>query len=141
MWIIKIIKIIKIICLLTSSDTKRTLMHVFLFTHSVKLELVSTFNMYPEYTQPQLTFLALVPWPWATLNYIARKDDFRRFSWQKQAEIWKLSLAFQFQKNGWIIKFNKIKYLLFLGIFSLYIQNVLWVPLVYNIAQIKRLND
>ena len=35
-----------------SSDTKRTLMHLFLFTNS-------GFNIYAEYTQLQLTFLAL----------------------------------------------------------------------------------
>ena len=42
--------------LLTSSDTKRTLMHPFLFTKR------TGFNMYAEYTRPQLTFLALYPW-------------------------------------------------------------------------------
>ena len=36
--------------LLTSSETKRTLMHLFLFTNSAQR----------EYTRPQLTFLALV---------------------------------------------------------------------------------
>ena len=45
--------------ILSSSDTKRTLMHLFLFTNYAKRELVS---MYAEYTRPQLTFLALVPW-------------------------------------------------------------------------------
>ena len=35
------IKIIKIQCFLTSSDTKRTLMHLFLFTNSAQRELVS----------------------------------------------------------------------------------------------------
>ena len=46
--------------LLTSSDTKRTLMHLFLFK---KLRPERTgFNMYAEYTQLQVTFLAQVPW-------------------------------------------------------------------------------
>ena len=44
--------------LLSSSDTKPTLMLLFLFSNSAQRELVS---MYPEYTRPQLTFLALVP--------------------------------------------------------------------------------
>ena len=50
---------------LTSSDTKRTLMHLFLFTNSAQsLALGGTsFNMYAEYTRPQLTFLALHPCP------------------------------------------------------------------------------
>ena len=39
--------------LLSSSDTKRTLMHLFLFTER------TGFNMYAEYTQLQLTFLVL----------------------------------------------------------------------------------
>ena len=42
--------------LLTSSDTRRTLMHLFLFTER------TGFNVYAEYTRPQLTFLALHPW-------------------------------------------------------------------------------
>ena len=46
--------------LLTSSDTKWTLMHLFLFTNSAQKE--TGFNMYAEYTRPQLTFLALHPW-------------------------------------------------------------------------------
>ena len=37
--------------LLTSSDTKRTLMRLFLITNSAQGELV--FNMYAEYTRPQ----------------------------------------------------------------------------------------
>ena len=41
--------------LLTSSDTKRTLVHLF------RPESTG-FNMYAEYTQLQLTFLALQPW-------------------------------------------------------------------------------
>ena len=41
--------------LLSSSNTKRTLMQLFLFSER------TGFNMYTEYTQPQLTFLALVP--------------------------------------------------------------------------------
>ena len=45
---------------LTSSNTKRTLMHLFLFTNSAQKR--TGFNVYAEYTQPQLTFLALVPW-------------------------------------------------------------------------------
>jgi len=47
----------KILCefsKLTSSDTKRT--HLFLFRPKR-----TGFNMYAEYTRPQLTFLALVP--------------------------------------------------------------------------------
>ena len=43
---------------LTSSDSKRTLMHQFLLTIPPKR---TGFNMYAEYTQPQLTFLALHP--------------------------------------------------------------------------------
>ena len=42
--------------LLTSSDTKRTLMHLFLFTNSAHREMDA------EYTQLQLTFLALQAW-------------------------------------------------------------------------------
>ena len=45
--------------LLTSSDTKQTLMHLFLFTNSAQ---IPGFNMYAEYTRQQLTFLALHPW-------------------------------------------------------------------------------
>ena len=46
--------------LLSSSDTRETLMHLFLFT---KFRPERTgFNMYAEYTQPQLTCLALLPW-------------------------------------------------------------------------------
>ena len=44
--------------LLTSSDTKRTQMHLFLFTYSAQ----RGFNMYAEYTRPKLTFLALHSW-------------------------------------------------------------------------------
>ena len=46
--------------ILTSSDTKRTLMHLFLITNSAQRELVSIY-MYAEYTQLQLNSLALVP--------------------------------------------------------------------------------
>ena len=46
--------------LLTFSYTKRTMMHLFLFTNSAQRE--PGFNMYAEYTQLQLTFLALQPW-------------------------------------------------------------------------------
>ena len=46
--------------LLTSSDTKRKLMHLFLFTNSAQKR--TGFNTYAEYTRPQLTFLALHPW-------------------------------------------------------------------------------
>ena len=41
--------------LLSSLNTKRTLMQLFLFSER------TGFNMYTEYTQPQLTLLALVP--------------------------------------------------------------------------------
>ena len=47
---------------LTSSDTKRTLMHLFLFTNSIERELVSIC------TQLKLTFLALHPWDGSSLN-------------------------------------------------------------------------
>ena len=43
------------VILLTSSDTKRAQVHLFLFTER------TGFNMYVEYTQPHLTLLALVP--------------------------------------------------------------------------------
>ena len=43
---------------LTSSDTKLTLMHLFLFTNYFPPERTG-FNMYAEYTQQQLTSLAL----------------------------------------------------------------------------------
>jgi len=43
--------------LLTSSDTKRTLMHL---SNSAQRE--TGFNVYAEYTRRQLTFLALHPW-------------------------------------------------------------------------------
>ena len=46
--------------LLTSLDTKRTLIHLFLFTNSTQKR--TSFNMYAEYTQLQLTFIALHPW-------------------------------------------------------------------------------
>ena len=42
--------------LLTSPDSKRTLMHLFLFTNSAQK---TGFNMFAEYTQLQLTFLEL----------------------------------------------------------------------------------
>ena len=45
------------VMLLSSSGTKRTLMHLFMFTNSAQRELGS--DMYAEYTQLQLTFLAL----------------------------------------------------------------------------------
>ena len=50
--------------ILSSSDTSRTLMHLFFITNSgfnMYAEYTG-FNMYAEYTQPQLTFLALLPW-------------------------------------------------------------------------------
>ena len=47
---------------LTSSDTKRALMHLFLFTNSAQRELVSICTHYAEYARQQLTFLALQPW-------------------------------------------------------------------------------
>ena len=42
--------------LLTSSDTKRTLMHIIVYKFRPKR---TGFNMYTENTRPQLTFLAL----------------------------------------------------------------------------------
>ena len=44
--------------LLLGSDTKRTLMHLFLFTNSAQRELVSICTQYAEYTRPQLIFPA-----------------------------------------------------------------------------------
>ena len=44
--------------LLSSTDTKRTLMHLFLFTKSAQREMVS---IRAQSMRPQLTFLALVP--------------------------------------------------------------------------------
>ena len=41
--------------ILSYSDTKQTLIYLFLFTNSAQKELVS--HMYAEYTQLQLTFL------------------------------------------------------------------------------------
>ena len=55
------------IMLLTSSDTKRTLMHLLLFTNSAQRELV---NVYTEYTQLQLTILALQPCLHLWNNYL-----------------------------------------------------------------------
>ena len=52
--------------LLTSSDTKRTLMHLFLFTNSAQKR--TGFNMYAEYARPQLTFFALHPYLEGTEN-------------------------------------------------------------------------
>ena len=46
--------------LLTSSDTKRTLMPSIL-VYKFRPERTG-FNIYAEYTRPQLTFLASVPW-------------------------------------------------------------------------------
>ena len=48
--------------LLTYSDTKRTLRHLFLFKNSAQRELVSICIMYEEYTRPQLTFFAFHRW-------------------------------------------------------------------------------
>ena len=45
--------------LLTSSDTKRTLMHILVYKFRPKR---TGFNMYAEYLRQQLTFLALQPW-------------------------------------------------------------------------------
>ena len=45
-----------------SSNIERTLMHLLLFTNSAQRELVSICTVYTEYTQPQLTFLALHSW-------------------------------------------------------------------------------
>ena len=45
--------------LLTSSDTKRTLMHTVVYKFRPER---TGFNMYAECPQLQLTFLALVPW-------------------------------------------------------------------------------
>ena len=48
--------------LLTSSDTKRTLVtDASILVYKVRPERTG-FNMYAEYTRLQLTFLALVPW-------------------------------------------------------------------------------
>ena len=53
----------------SSLDTRRTLMHLFLFTNSAQRELVSICT--------QLTFLALVPWhhPWRTKSYSDTKTN------------------------------------------------------------------
>ena len=61
--------------ILTSSDTKRTsLMHFFVY----KFRLERTgFNMYAEYTQLQLTFLAIVPW---YILYRVDQQDWRIYS-------------------------------------------------------------
>ena len=45
--------------ILTSSDSKRTLRHLFLFTNSTR---ENWFQYYAEYTQLQLTFLGLHSW-------------------------------------------------------------------------------
>ena len=56
----------KLLCVLSKFnafnllDSKRTLMHLFLFTNSAQRK--HGFNMFAEYTKLQLTFLALVPW-------------------------------------------------------------------------------
>ena len=47
--------------LLTSSDTKRSNNDASILVYKFRPERTG-FNMYAEYTQPQLTFLALVPW-------------------------------------------------------------------------------
>ena len=62
---------------LTSSDTKRTLMHLFLFTNSAQRELVSICTHYAEYTRPQLTFLALHPW--CSLNPVPSASHYTLF--------------------------------------------------------------
>ena len=54
--------------LLIPSDTKRTLMHLFLFTNSER----TGFNMYAEYTQLQLTFLALHSWAQLTIQFMLK---------------------------------------------------------------------
>jgi len=48
------------VMLSTSSDTKRTLMHLFFFTNSAQRELVSICTQ-SEYMQMQLSYLALYP--------------------------------------------------------------------------------
>ena len=47
--------------LLTSSDTKRTLHDAIILIYKFRPNRTG-FNMYAEYTRPQLTFLALHPW-------------------------------------------------------------------------------
>ena len=46
--------------LLSSSDIRGTLMHLFLFANTSQER--TGFNMYAKNTQQQLTFLALLPW-------------------------------------------------------------------------------
>ena len=46
--------------ILSSSDTRQTLYDASIFVYKFRPEKTG-FNMYAEYTLPQLTFLALVP--------------------------------------------------------------------------------
>jgi len=46
--------------ILSSSDTRRTLMHLFFLVYTCRPERTG-FNMYAEHTRPQLTYILLVP--------------------------------------------------------------------------------
>ena len=46
--------------LLSSSDTRRRLMHLFFLVYTCRPERTG-FNMYAEHTRPQLTYILLVP--------------------------------------------------------------------------------
>ena len=67
-WIIRIVKIDAYNLL------GRTPMHLFWFTNSAQR---TVYNMYAEYTRPQLTFFALVPWKHADFK-VARTRNWRR---------------------------------------------------------------
>ena len=90
--------------LLTYSDIKRTLMHLFLFTISPR---ENWFQYVPEYTQLQLTFLALQPCgevakiqsPWVLLKLC----NMRKYS-RPISNVWKLMIKFQILK---MLAFNK----------------------------------
>ena len=56
---------------LSSSDTRGTLMHLFLFTNTAQIE-----NWFQFVPQPQLTFLALLPWIRVKNNFqVARASN------------------------------------------------------------------
>ena len=68
--------------LVSSSDTRVTLMYLFLFTNTARRELVC--NMNAENTQQQLTLLASLPWftrvqiiPFLILNGTGVESTFR----------------------------------------------------------------
>ena len=61
--------------LLTSSDTKRSNNDTSILAYKF-LPKRTGFNMYAEYTRPQLTFLALVPWTFISSGFLLHGPRF-----------------------------------------------------------------